>query len=514
MNKHKKRKGHVDMSKIKEIIRLSEKGLNTSQIFRTTLVSRPTIREYISRAKAKNLTHQQALTLPDDELLKLLDIKKSGRRNLNIALNYEHINQELLKPHVTVQILWEEYLNKFPEGFYSYSQFAANINIWNKSQVISMHQNYKAGEIAEIDYAGATIPIHCPNSHLPLFNAQIFVGCLPASKYSFIYATKDQTTLSWIKSCEEMFIFFGGVPEAVKCDNATSLISKAQFYESDIQQTFNFFAKHYNTSIFPTRVRKPQDKAAVENAVGNLQRQVLARIRDCKFYSLHELNQTLKKYNLEFCTKVMKTYGKSRLELFTTIEQQFLAPLPTTKYKTTEFKETKVGVNYHVQVETNHYSVPYRFAHKTVQVRITYDTVEVYNNNQLISQHLRSSTTQQAFITKQEHMPNHHRFMADWTPEKFIAMAARIGVETKTQIEKILSQRIYPQIAYRSCLGVVSLANTYSKEKLEAACRISNTYNFYGYKSIQSLIKSESLEIKQESGECGVCHENIRGEFH
>ena len=121
--------------------------------------------------------------------------------------------------------------------------------------------------------------------------AQIFVAVLAASGYTYAEATATQQLPDWIGAHCRAFAFFNGVSELLVPDNTSTGITKACFYEPDINPSYLDMAQHYGTVILPTRVRKPRDKALGEGAVLLVERWILARIRNETFFSLSELTE-------------------------------------------------------------------------------------------------------------------------------------------------------------------------------------------------------------------------------
>ncbi len=107
------------------------------------------------------------------------------------------------------------------------------------------------------------LPVIDPESG-ELREASIFVAVLGASSYTYAEATWTRDLYDWIGSHIRAFEFFGGVSEAVVPDNWRTAVTKACWYEPDLNPTYRDLAEHYDTVILPARVRKPRDKAKVE----------------------------------------------------------------------------------------------------------------------------------------------------------------------------------------------------------------------------------------------------------
>jgi len=64
-----------------------------------------------------------------------------------------------------------------------------------------------------------------------------------------------------------MFEFFSGVSSLTVFDNLLSGVTHPDRYEAELNASYRELANHYQTSVIPTRVRKPRDNGKVEAAV-------------------------------------------------------------------------------------------------------------------------------------------------------------------------------------------------------------------------------------------------------
>jgi transposase len=504
---------YIMRDKTVEILRLWESGFNKSQISKSVKIHRETVRSYISRAKAFGIKSTDLETISEARYQEIFCTNQPGRKRNKAALNYEHISIELKKRGVTLQLLWEEYLSENPAGC-SYSIFCNRYSKWAKTQKVSMRIAHKAGEKSFVDYSGMKFPIY--NKDKPeekLFEAEIFVGVLGASNYTYLEASQSQKLINWIGSHVRMFEYFGGVTEITVPDNLKSGVTKADYYEPGINKTYHDFAKHYGTAIIPARPDKPKDKSKVENAVLQVQRRALAVLRNQKFFSIAELNIKLKELMEALNKRIMKIYSKSRWDLYIELDKPALKPLPLNKYIFATYKVCKVNIDYHIEIFQHYYSVPCQHVGEHVEVKISEKLIEIYLKGQRVSLHPKSYEKGR-FSTIKEHMPAKHRYMEKWTPMRFMEWAGRIGVETKIQINSVLNSRKVPEQTYRSCLGILSLAKKHSNYKLECACKTANQFGAVSVKSIKNIIENKHHKNEQEY--VPMVHSNIRGdtEFH
>jgi hypothetical protein len=111
------------------------------------------------------------------------------------------------------------------------------------------------------------------------------------------------------------------------------------------------------------------------------------------------------------------------------------------------------------------------------------------------------------------HLPSTHRFVADWRPEKFLTWAASIDKDVEAYIQGIFDRKPYPEIAYRSCSGILSLAKKKGKNRLINACRRGLYYQNFGYKVILEILQKglDKEPLEEVLQQKLPFHDNIRG---
>ncbi len=503
----------LSMRKIKEVLRLKWLNqLSDRKIAQSCNISRPAVVNYIERAEQAGLSWPLPDTLTVVELERLLYPAQKPRSASDLVWpDWSLIRQELQKKNVTLFLLWQEYREHHPKG-YQYSWFCDQYRSWLGQRDLSMRQTHRAGEKLFVDYAGQTMPVVDPSTG-EIRSAQIFVAVLGASNYSYAEATWTQSLTDWIGSHQRAFSFLGGLPEVVIPDNLRSGVTKANRYEPDLNPTYLDMAIHYGVAIVPTRVRKPKDKAKAEVGVQIVERWILASLRNHTFFSLAELNQAIQQRVVKLNQRPFKKLPGSRLEHFQNLEQPVLKPLPVTPYVYAEWKVVRVHIDYHVDIEGHYYSVPYQWVKQQLDARITAQTVELFHKGQRLASHPRS-WLKGRHTTVNAHRPESHRQYGDWSPERFMHWADKIGTATGQVIRTVLQERRHPEQGYRSCLGILRLAKAYSDARLEAACTRALLLGTHRYKSIESILKHgldcQSVVVVEEST-LPQQHENVRG---
>jgi transposase len=501
------------MRKIREVLRLKwDNGMSNRRIAASSGIGRPTVSEYLRRAEEAGLSWPLPDDLDDARLERLLfppppDLPAQERG----IPDWVHIHGELKHKNVTLFLLWQEYRANHPDG-YQYSWFCEHYRAWQGKLDMVMRQDHRAGEKLFVDYAGQTVPI-IDRATGEIREAQIFVAVLGASNYTYAEATWSQSLPDWIGSHVRCLHFLGGVPELVVPDNLRSGVSKAHRYEPDVNPTYQDMASHYGVAVLPARVRKPRDKAKAEGGVLIVERWILAVLRHRQFFSLVELNAVISELLEKLNARPFRKLPGCRREHFEQLDLPVLQPLPAEPYVYAEWKKARVHIDYHVAFEGHYYSVPYALIKKEVDLRITRNTIECFHRGNRVASHQRSHHKGR-HTTVTAHMPESHRQAGEWSPERLMRWASKIGPATEKLIQTVLGSRKHPQQAYRSCLGILRLSKPYGDERLEAACRRALTLGSCRYKSIESILKhrldEQPLEAQQELA-LPDTHDNIRG---
>jgi transposase len=417
------------------------------------------------------------------------------------------------KKHVTLSLLWEEY-REVNNGGYEYSWFCAAYGAWLGVRDLVMRQTHKLGEKCFVDYAGSTFPIIDPETG-EVHEASIFIGVLGASKYTYAEASWSQDLPSWISSHVRMLKYFKGSPEILVPDNLKSGVTKPDYYEPDINLTYQDMAEYYDIAVIPARVRKPKDKAHAEGAVLLAGRWILAVLRNRRFFSLSSLNDAIYEQLEKLNNRPFQKLPGCRRSIFEEEERPVLRPLPSEPYTIRICKKARVRRDYHIEVEGHYYSVPYTLAGEQIVVRMSSTMLEILHLGRRIASHRRDchgvGTT-----TLKEHMPPQHRNFAEWTPERIESWAAKVGPSVKSMVAGIMSSRAHPEQGFRSCFGLLRMSRQYGAERLEKACSRAVRVKAFSYKSVKSILENgldneSPLDGSSLPQRTAGYHENVRG---
>jgi transposase len=497
------------MRKIRDVLRLSAAGMSKRKIAASLGVSATAAGEGIRRARRAGLTWPLPEGLTDEPLeRRLFPPPTVAARDRRPQPNWVAVHRELRRPGVTLQLLWEEHRAVHPDG-YGYSRYCELYRAWEARLSPTMRQSHIAGERLFVDYAGTTLEV-VDASTGEVMTAQLFVAALgatlmPRRRGRRGCPTGSARTHAPLPSSAAFRRWW--CPTICR-----SGITKACFYEPAVNRTYGEMAAHYNTAIVPARPYRARDKAKVEVAVQVATRFIIAKLRNRAFFSLAALNAAIAELVAQVNNRLSRHLGASRQALFEELERSALKPLPAEPYVFAEWKECRVGLDYHVEIEKHYYSVPHQLLREKVWARITGRTIEVFHRGKRVAAHMRSSSNRK-HTTVREHMPSSHRRYADWTPERLRRQAGEIGRHTSALVEIILRERTHPEQGFRACVGMLRLAKTYGRERLEAACLRALEIGARSYSSVNSILKNDLDRRRPGTPADGpaIAYDNIRG---
>ena len=498
------------MRKLRECLRLHfEAGMNQSQLSRMLHLGRGSIQNHLHRFSSNGLSWDECKKFTDDELERHIYPQSETSSQTSRPLpDFAHIRKEKKRPGVTLQLLWEEYIEDSPEGLRR-SQFCWQYRQWLKKQNGSMHQNHKGGEKVFVDYSGKR-PELIDSETGEIRKVELFVMCWGASHDIYAEAQENQGLENWMMGHVRAFEYFDCVPKLTVVDNLKSGVDKAHRYDPDVNRTYQQLSEHYGFGVLPTRPAAPKDKAKVENAVLIVQRWILARLRNRQFFSLAELNRAIGEL-VDVCNdKRFQKMPYTRKELFLDIDKPNALPLPENRFIYCDWVFPTISPDYHVSVDKSYYSVPWEYYGKDVSVRLVKHSVEVYHGRKRIAVHQRSIKPY-TYTTNNNHLPQKHQKYAWWTLENLMKRAKEIGNSTETLIKKIIKSKVHPLQGYRPAQGVLRLANVYGNTRLESACEIALMHNFLRVRQVTDILKNGKDKQENDTEKTIVNSKQIRG---
>ena len=463
----------ISMSKIRQILRMYSQGRSKQSVAVQAGVSRNTAKKYFAAFDASGCTFEEINALNDKELEDFFggsQERPPDKRMLSLQRCFPQVDKELKRTGMNRRILWEAYRKEFPDGF-QYTQFCFYYNQWKARVNPTMHLDHKAGDKLYVDFAGEKLTITDKESG-EIIEVEVFVAILGASQLTYVEAVLSQQKEDFIAACEGALHYYGGVPAAIVPDNLKAAVTKSNRYEPTLNETFADFADHYATTILPARAYRPRDKALVEGAVKIMYSRIYAPIRKATYHTLAELNTAIKEALEVHNSQLLKGRNYSRRLQFEEVERATLSPLPALRYEFKKQHQATVMKNGHVclGVDKHYYSVPYRFIGRKVKILYSRSSIGVYYHYERIAMHKRIKSPY-SYTTDKDHMATTHRFVTEWTPDRFLEWAASIHEDVRLYILKILDRKQHPEQAYKSCLGVLGFAKKAGNERLTIACQ-------------------------------------------
>lgn len=499
------------MRKIVDVLRLDAAGLSGRRISASLGIGRSCVGDYLDRAKAAGLSWPLPDGIDETALERRLFPQVSLKGRQFAQPDWAVVHSELKRPGVTLSLLWEEYRGRHPDG-YGYSAFCEHYGVWSARLSPVMRQRHTAGERMFVDYSGARMALTDPATGVAL-PVEIFIAVLGASNYTYAEASWSQNLADWIASHTRAFTAFGAVSALIVSDNLKSGVIRACFYEPEINRSYADMAAHYGAAILPARPYKPRDKAKVEAAVLLVQRWIIARLRNRRFFTLEELNAAIAEEVARLNARVSRHLGASRRQIFEAIERPAMSALPSTPYVHADWRRTSAGPDYHVRLEEHHYSIPYELIRQQLWARLTASTVEIFRSGKRVACHRRAAPGDTGYTTLREHMPASHRRHAEVTPQALRDRASQVGAATALLVDAILRERPHPEQGFRSCLGILRLERSHGRERLEAACDRALKINARTLSSVNSILQNRlDGRLPDSPPEAPpITHANIRG---
>lgn len=315
---------------------------------------------------------------------------------------------------------------------------------------------------------------------------------LSHSRKAYSEAVFQQRTEDFVGSLENAFYHFGGVPRTLVIDNLKAAVTRADWYDPEINPKVRSFCEHYGTVVLPTRPYTPRHKGKVEKGVDYVQQNAL---KGRTFASLGEQNA----YLVEWETSVADTriHGTTRRQVgrtFQEVERPALLPLPAERFPFFHEAQRKVHRDGHVSVKLAYYSVPPEYLGRTVWVRWDSRLVRIYNGRfEQIAVHTRREPGH--FSTQNQHIVAEKIHRVERGATWLLGRAALIGPQAKCWAEAMIEARGIEGV--RVLQGLLSLAGKHPHELIEKACEIAAGYGAFRLRTIRQLMKHNAPKQEQ-----------------
>ena len=512
------------MTKIRQVLRCYAAGKGSKNISRMLGMSRTTVKKYLHIFQTCGKSYDAIMAMDDHELYLLFQEPEKSPQEED-ALSPRAVELKRLLPEyckrlkrrgVTKELLYKEY-SKTSADPYSRSQFMYRFKAY---QIVSnpvAHIEHKAGDKMMVDYAGDKPPCLVDKETGEITPPEIFVAILPCSSLTYVEAQMSQKKEDFIAGCENALRFYGGTPAAIVPDNLKAAVTRHGKYESELNEDFAAFAEHHGCTVMPARVRKPKDKALVEDAVKLVYQRIYTKLEGRVFYDLESLNQAIR-VELEIYNNTPMSGGRpSRRQQYEDLEREAMGPLNPIRFELKKRRSATVLKNGYVGLEKSFYSVPTKYIGRKLNILYDSKKVKIYSaSNELIAEHRRSYRMFE-YVTDPQHLPKNQRQSMTWDPQDMLKEAANLHPDIETYLENVIIEKKYPEQAYKSCRGILALASKVGVERLLKACRWASSAGMYNYLAVENILKNKQDELPGEEWDLKVeeretpDHENVRG---
>lgn len=403
--------------------------------------------------------------------------------------------------HFTLQQGWRKYVGAGgPSKKYGYAQYCHLFSEHLRVNDLVATLQHEPGRAMLIDWAGDTIDLADAVTG-ETTRAYLFLAVLPFSGALFCHATTNMKSEAWLDAHVRAFSFFGGVPQILVPDNPTTATHRrvAGDAERVVNARYQQLADHYGTAVVPARVRRPRDKAAVESAVNVVNKRVIGYLAEDVFTTISELNAEIQERVKEINHDIRRANDTTRWGVFVSEEADQLAPLPPDRFEEVEWKELKVGRNYHLSCDSQHYSVPSALVGRLLRVRLTSSRVTVFDGQEIVCEHPRKQGRKGQYSTLPEHVPTQHRDIDGlWSKRWFIDRARSFGPATVMVIEQVLDRQKIEAQGYLDCQNILEQLGKRNRGRLEATCQeLVNQHGHATYSTLKRMMAAIDSDSKR-----------------
>lgn len=463
--------------KAKLVLKLRAEGLSGRAIAASQGISRNSVAEVLAAADVAGVRWDEVAELPDSEVYSRLFPGRGEHESVFIEPDWVLVHREMARVGVTMKLLHGEYVDQCSQAgsaAMGYDRFCKSYQQHVLVTGLASRVGHKAGQSVEVDWSGPTMQLTDPMTGAAT-RVYLFVGCLPFSRYAFVAPALDMRQDTWLRAHVAMFEALGGSTPRIVPDNLkTGVIKHPREGEIVLNHAYREMAAHYSAAVLPGRVRKPKDKASVENTVAHVATWVIAALRDQRFATLAELRVAIvgrvEAYNRE---PFQKRAG-SRASVFAAEEKPLLRPLPAAPYEISQWVYgRRVARNGHVSWAKNFYSVPYPHVGAKVDVRVTDTMVEIHLGSQRLASHLLAPQgVVNEYRTHDADLPAAAKYR-EWDQPRVQEWASRVGPGAVIVVERIFESVHVAEQGLNPALAVLRLTRRYSAERVEAACQLA-----------------------------------------
>jgi len=477
----------LTMIEVRELLRRLQAGESTRRTARECGADRKTVRRYYEAARECGLGAGSELT---DELVaqvaKLVQVRPppppSDAWKVLVPVR-ARIEGWLTADRPLRLVRIRELLAR--EGIrVSYSMLRRYVQRelgWGGPRVTVRLADTAPGEEAQVDFGHVGWLVDLTDKRRKLW---ALIVSLSYSRYMFVWPTLTQTVADVCEGLDAAWRFFGGIPRRVVIDNASAMVTVPNAQAPILQRSFQEYAQARGILVDPARVRSPQDKGRVENAVPYV------RERWCdgeRFLDLADARRSAECW----CSEVAgaRVHGTTRAiprDVFAAEEKAHLAPMPQERFDVPVWSQAKVHPDHHLQVARALYSVPTAYIGRRLEARLDSKTVRFYSGAELVKVHGRVAPGKRS--TDPSDYPQTKTAYALRDVDALVHVARQKGQHVGIFAERLLSGPL-PWSKMRQAQALIRLCDRHGSERVEAACTRAIAFEVYDVPRIERLLK-------------------------
>ena len=363
----------------------------------------------------------------------------------------------------------------------SYDAVKRFVRQWHQTQPIPfVRMEVEPGAEAQVDFGqGAWVMVNGKRKRPHLFRV-----VLSHSRKGYSEVVWRQTTENFVRCLENSFRNFGGVAKTTVIDNLRAAVTRADWFDPELNPKVEEFCRHYGTVMMPARPAMPRHKGKIEAGVKFAQNNAL---KGRCFESLSAQNLFLADWESGVAdTRIHGTTRQQVIKVFNEVERSKLLPLPTSLFPVFEEAPRSVHRDGYVEFQRAYYSVPPEYVGRQVWVRWESRLIRVFNQRrEQVALHALAEPGK--FTTDPQHLHSPYRRVIQHNLDYLLDRARLIGKHTGSWAEAMVQQR--GPLGTRVLHGLLSLAGKHPVAALEAAAAKALHHGTWRLRDLRTLLE-------------------------
>lgn len=498
----------LKMAVADSIYTLLERGHSQRWIARTLRINRETVRRYAELARQGSKpagappgsAGTDANAEPNHTGAPPGSMGAPGPVQPSVCEPYRAVILAKLEQGLTAQRIWQDLVAEhgFPALYHSVRRYVRKLG--QASPEPFRRMECAPGAEAQVDFGTGALVVGPDGKRRRPHTFRII---LSHSRKAYSEVVWRQTTEDFIRALENAFWHFGGVPRTLVIDNLKAAVTRADWYDPELNPKIRDFCRHYGTVILPTKPRTPRHKGKIEGGVKYVQSNAL---KGKTFESLAAENQYLLEWERTVAdTRIHGTTCKQVKKCFEEVERPTLLPLPAMRFPSFQEGQRIVSRDGHIEMAKAYYSVPPEHLGRAMWVRLESRLVRIFDDRmQPITEHVRVEPGR--FSTHPQHISARKISGVERGSAWMLNKVSLIGPKSARWGEAMLARRGIEGV--RVLQGLMSITQRHAAASIERACEIAHGHGAYRLRDVRALLDRQA--VKQEQFEFAEEHEIIR----